>query len=156
MFPYGLRADLAIFRDSLQRELPDLLCEERSGFMPGRFIFYFALAIDSFPRITVTNAFGRLNNVPVRRFVHVHQRDFCRRTARQRIVTVPGYRSRIQLRVRICARPKKTRQAAESTNFVTKTTDPSLLLRLPLTPRTHPIRPHIHGAPPVTRKGSNN
>ena len=60
----GLRADLAIFLDSLQRELPDVLCEERSGFMPGRFIFYFALAVDSFPRITVTDAFGRLNNVP--------------------------------------------------------------------------------------------
>lgn len=61
----GLKADFAIFPDSPQCELPDLLREECSAFMPARFIFYFALAVDSFPRITVTDAFGRLNNVPV-------------------------------------------------------------------------------------------
>ena len=31
--------------------------------VPGRFISYSALSVDSFPRITVTDAFGRLNDV---------------------------------------------------------------------------------------------
>jgi hypothetical protein len=140
----GLRADLAIFRDSLQRELPDLLCEERSGFMPGRFIFCFALAVDSFPRITVADAFGRLNSVPVAAALSTSTSvTFADGTAAaEGSVTVPDTEPVYNYALAFGARPKKTRQAAESTNFVTKTTDPSLFVAF--TPKPRDPIPFVH------------
>jgi hypothetical protein len=112
--------------------------------MPGRFIFCFALAVDSFPRITVADAFGRLNSVPVAAALSTSTSvTFADGTAAaEGSVTVPDTEPVYNYALAFGARPKKTRQAAESTNFVTKTTDPSLFVAF--TPKPRDPIPFVH------------